>query len=127
MQIAHAMHACRIAPSSGPSVLSPGGTVAPPSGATLPVLVGSGHGVMRPEEVAHLAHRLRNLVLGCLPGVDAHLGLRRQTHGLHGHGVRGAGTSSGRTRIGVWQARTKSRVTVNTKSARLVYMSVRKS
>ena len=29
-----------------------------------------------------------------------------------------AGTSSGRTRIGVWQARTKSRVTVYTKSAR---------
>ena len=38
-----------------------------------------------------------------------------------------AGTSSGRTRIGVWHARTKSRVTVNTKSARLVYMFVRKS
>src|SRR6266705_5512684 len=36
------------------------------------------------------------------------------------------GTSSGNTRIGVWQAATKSRVTVYTKSARApVYMFVR--
>src|SRR5439155_6189611 len=37
------------------------------------------------------------------------------------------GTSSGNTRIGVWQLRTKSRVTVYTKSARAPpYMLVRK-
>src|SRR2546421_8657362 len=36
-----------------------------------------------------------------------------------------AGTSSGRTRIGVWQLRTNSRVTVYTKSARARYMLVR--
>src|SRR5262249_61011212 len=36
------------------------------------------------------------------------------------------GTSSGRTRIGVWQARTNSRVTVYTKSARARYILVRK-
>src|SRR5262249_61788093 len=37
------------------------------------------------------------------------------------------GTSSGNTKIGVWQLRTKSRVTVYTKSARApVYMLVRK-
>jgi hypothetical protein len=40
------------------------GTVAPIDGATLPVLVGGCHRVMRPEEVAHLAHRLGNQVLG---------------------------------------------------------------
>src|SRR5947208_9791519 len=38
-----------------------------------------------------------------------------------------AGTSSGATSSGVWMERTKSRDTVNTKSARLVYMLVRKS
>src|SRR5438128_10881232 len=38
-----------------------------------------------------------------------------------------AGTSSGRTRIGVWQLRTKSRVTVYTKSARARYMLGRKA
>src|SRR4029077_20866792 len=38
----------------------------------------------------------------------------------------GPGTSSGNTRIGVWQLRTKSRVTVYTKSARApLYMLVR--
>src|SRR3989442_1394632 len=62
--------------------------VAPPSGATPPSSVGGCHGVMRPEEVAHLAHCLGNQVLGLLPGVDAHVGLRREAHDLHGHGVR---------------------------------------
>src|SRR5712691_5889520 len=37
------------------------------------------------------------------------------------------GESSGMTSPGVWQERTKSRDTVYTKSARLVYMLVRKS
>jgi len=64
------------------------GTVAPSNGATPPVLVGGCHGVMRPEEVAHLAHRLGNQVLGLLPGVDAYFGLRREAHNLHGHGIR---------------------------------------
>ena len=49
---------------------------------------GGCHRLMRPEELAHVAHRLGDQVLGILPGVDAHLGLRRETHGLHGHGVR---------------------------------------
>ena len=43
------------------------GTVAPIDGAT-PVLVGGCHRVMRPEEVAHLVHRVGNQVLGLLPG-----------------------------------------------------------
>ena len=38
-----------------------------------------------------------------------------------------AGTSSGAISSGVWMERTKSRDTVKTKSARLVYMLVRKS
>src|SRR5712691_5604468 len=63
------------------------GTVAPSSGATPPVLMGGCHGVMRPEEIAHLAHRVGNQVLGLLPGVNAYFGLRREAHNLHGHGV----------------------------------------
>src|SRR2546428_9569073 len=39
------------------------GTVVPSNGATPPVLAGGCHGVMRPEEVAHVAHRLLNVVL----------------------------------------------------------------
>src|SRR5215470_20372636 len=61
------------------------GTVAPSSGATLPVSAGGCSGLMRPEEVAHMAHCLGNQVLGILPGVDAHFGLRRETHNLHGY------------------------------------------
>ena len=80
------------------------GSVAPSNGATLPVLVGGCHGVMRPEEVAHVAHRLLNVVLGVLPRVDAHFSLGRQTHG-----------------------RTKSRVTVKTKSAFVRYILLRKA
>src|SRR5262249_61957971 len=38
-----------------------------------------------------------------------------------------AGTSSGRTRIGVWHERTKSRVTVKTKSALERYILFRKA
>src|SRR5262245_36115691 len=61
--------------------------VAPSNGATLPVLVDGCHGVMRPEEGAHVAHRQRNLLLGGLPGIEAHLGVRREMHTLHSHGV----------------------------------------
>jgi hypothetical protein len=64
------------------------GRVAPSNGATLPVLVGGCHGVMRPEEAAHVAHRLLNVVRGVLPRVEAHFSLGRQTRGLHGDGVR---------------------------------------
>jgi hypothetical protein len=63
------------------------GTVAPSIGATPPVSAGSGHRLMRPEKVAHMAHRLGNPVLGLLPRVDAHFGLRSETHDLHGHSV----------------------------------------
>ena len=59
------------------------GPVAPIDGATPPVLVGGCHRVMRPEEVAHLAHRVGNQVLGLLPGVDAYFGLWREAHHLH--------------------------------------------
>src|SRR5262249_58697572 len=40
------------------------GPVAPSSDATGPILVGSGHGLMRLQEVAHLVHRLDPEVLG---------------------------------------------------------------
>src|SRR5882724_796958 len=50
-------------------------------------LAGGGHGSVRPKEVAHLAHRLGNQALRLLPGVEAHVGLRGQTHDLHGYGV----------------------------------------
>ena len=46
---------------------------------------------------------------------------------LHRDLVRVRGASSGAINSGVWMERTKSRDTVNTKSARLVYMLVRKS
>ena len=64
------------------------GTVAPLSGATLPVSAGGCCGLMRPEEVAHMAYCLGNQVLGIFPGVDAHFRLRRETYDLHGYGVR---------------------------------------
>jgi hypothetical protein len=35
-----------------------------------------------------MVYCLGNQILGVLPGVDACFGLRRETHGLHGHGVR---------------------------------------
>jgi len=53
-------------------------STAPPSnGTTPPVLVDGCHGVMRPEEVAHVAHRLLNVVLRVLPRVEAHFSLGR--------------------------------------------------
>ena len=69
----------------------------------------------------------RETPVGILPRVEADLCLGRQQRGLHRHGVGMPGTSSGRIRTGVWQLRTKSRVTVKTKSARSVYMLFRKA
>ena len=52
------------------------------------VLPGSCRKSMRPEEGAHVAHGQGNPVLGFLPGVEAHFGLRRKERRLHGHRVR---------------------------------------
>ena len=71
---------------------------------------------MRPEKVAHLVDRLDEQVLWLSPGIDRHFGLRRQRRDIHGDRVRVRGVSSGRTSIGVWQERTKSRDTLYTKS-----------
>src|SRR5262245_57493201 len=95
------------------------GMVAPSSGATPAGSVGDRHRLMRPEEGADVAHRQRDLVRRVLPRVQAHLRVRRQMHGLHRDGV-------WVRRHVVWQARTNSRVTVYTKSARARYMLVRK-
>ncbi len=64
----------------------------------------------------NLAHGQRNSILWFLPGEEANLGLGREHRALHRDRVGVAGTSSGRIRTGFWQLRTKSRVTVNTKS-----------
>ena len=79
-----------------------------------------------PEEVTHMAHCQRNLLLGGLPGIEAHRAFGAEVDVSMATAYGCAGTSSGRTRSGNSQERTKSRVTVQTKSA-LVYMLVRKS
>src|SRR5262245_65673565 len=52
-------------------------------------------------------------------------GARRTTSMATAYGC--AGTSSGRTSIGVWHERTKSRVTVKTKSALVRYILFKKA
>src|SRR6266436_1611360 len=56
-----------------------------------PALLGRGcHGLrschrpMRPQERADVAHRERDLILGVLPRVEAHLRVRREMHGFIG-------------------------------------------
>ena len=46
---------------------------------TTDVLLGSCHRSMGLKESVHMAQRLGNLLLGFLPGVDAHFGIRRET------------------------------------------------
>src|SRR6266516_5102914 len=64
------------------------GMVAPRDGATPSGSVGDRYRLMRPEEGADVAHRQRDLVLGVLPRVQAHLRVRREMHGLHRDGGR---------------------------------------
>src|SRR6266436_6378570 len=91
-----------------------------------PVLLGGGcQRLICRQEGAPVAHGLLDAVLGVFPRVEAHLGLRREPHGLHGDSVGMPRESSGRTSIGVWQSRTKSRVTVKMKSALERYISLR--
>jgi len=45
------------------------------------------HGLMRPEDVTHVAHRLGDQVLGLLPRVHCHLRVRCEGNDLHGDGV----------------------------------------
>jgi hypothetical protein len=54
---------------------------------TIWLSVGDRHRLMRPEEGVYVAHCQGNLLLVLLPRVEAHLGVRRETHALHGHGV----------------------------------------
>src|SRR6516162_1979749 len=51
------------------------------------MLMGGCRRPMGPEEGAHMAHRQRDLVRGRLPRIEAHLGVRREMHALHRHGV----------------------------------------
>src|SRR5256886_3441245 len=54
--------------SSPPAPWRGGGTVAPSSGASAHVSAGGGHGLMRPEEVTHVAYRQGDQVLRFFPG-----------------------------------------------------------
>ena len=77
----------------------------------LSVSAGDCRGLMRPEEVTHMAHCQRNLLLGGLPGIEAHrafgarctVSIRRM--GAPGRRLAGPGAAG-------LQERTKSRVTV---------------
>src|SRR5215831_7978230 len=80
---------------------------------------------VRPKEGTYLAHRQGNPFLRFLPWEHAHFRLRREHRGFHGDGVRMRRISSGRISTGVWQLRTKSRVTVQTKSGLVRYILVR--
>ena len=72
---------------------------------------------MRPEERTYLAHRQRNPFLGLLPWVDAHFGLRREHRALHGDGQWMRRDVIRQDQYRRLALRTKSRVTVKTKSA----------
>jgi hypothetical protein len=64
-----------------------------------------------------MLHHLVDVRLRILPGIDGHLGLRGEAGHLHRNLAGCAGTSSGATSSSVRMERTKSRDTVNTKSA----------
>src|SRR5262249_20292166 len=80
---------------------------------------------MRPEERTYMAHREGNPLLGLLPRVHANFGFGASIAASMATAYGCAGTSSGRIRTGVWHLRTKSRVTVYTKSGLLRYILVR--
>ena len=73
-------------------------------------------GLVRLEEGMNLAQRQRDSLLGFFPREQAHFGLGREHGALHGDGVGVRRDLVGQIRIGFWQLRTKSRVTVKTKS-----------
>ena len=65
----------------------------------------------------NLAHGQGDSLLGFSPREHAHFGLGREQRALHGDGVRMRGGSRpAAPGLGFWQLRTKSRVTVKTKS-----------
>src|SRR3954467_13504230 len=80
---------------------------------------------MRAEERSYLAHRERNPLLGSFHRniLSSDFGASIAVSIATAYGC--AGTSSGRIRTGVWHLRTKSRVTVETKSGLLRYILVR--
>src|SRR5579871_2179754 len=80
---------------------------------------------MRAQERADLPDRQRNALLGLLPREHAHLGLWRQHRRFHGDGVGMGRNVVGQNQHRVWQVRTKSRVTVKTKSGLVRYIRVR--
>ena len=63
-----------------------------------------------------LAHRQRDSLLGFFPREDGDFAFGASIAHSIAAANGCAGTSSGRTRIGFWQVRTKSRVTVKRKS-----------
>src|SRR5438445_5886467 len=71
---------------------------------------------MRLEEGMNLAHRQGDSLLGFFPREHAHFGLWREHRALHGDGVWVRGDLVRQDQDWVWQLRTKSRVTVKTKS-----------
>ena len=71
-----------------------------------------------------LAHRQGNPLLGLLPREHAHFGVWREHRGLHGDRIRMHRNVIRQDQYGVWQLRTKSRVTVKTKSAPVTNMFV---
>ena len=101
--------------------------MAPLDGATPAGSVGDRHRLMRPEEGADVAYRQRDLVLGVLPRVEAHLRVRRQMHRLHRDGVRVRRHVVRQDQDRRLAVAHNSRVTVYTQSARARYMLVRKA
>ena len=72
-----------------------------------------------------MAHRQWNPFLRLLPRVDADFGFRRKHRGFHGDRERVRRNIVREDHTGVWQLRTKSRVTVKTKSGLVRYIFVR--
>src|SRR5437763_200341 len=80
---------------------------------------------MRPEKGTYLAYRQRYSLLGLLPGKHADFGLWREHRGLHRDGVWMGRNIIRQDQYRVRQLRTKSRVTVKTKSGLVRYILVR--
>src|ERR1700722_15072246 len=84
---------------------------------------GTGAWALRKEGTWRNAQANRSLVSFKGWMLTAEFGARRADSMATAYGC--AGTSSGSTSMGVWQARTKSRVTVKTKSGSVRYILVR--
>src|SRR5690242_20668217 len=79
------------------------------------------------QERSDVADRERNLLRHVLPGIHAYLSVGREHRRLHRHRVGMGWDVVGQDEDRCRQARTKSRVTVNTKSALARYILARKA